>query len=241
MLQWAFFTMGLALTSFLTGGFIGKMSLSFFPQRVYQLFALCGGILVGLIYELIIQTVNEYNETSLGLILGGVIGICLMFFLESLFHNKKMDKGELNLQSSLILTIAIGFHNLPAGMSLGANFLKGNHDLAFSMLGVLFFHILPEGIALVIPFLLAGRSFIKFGGPAFILAFILGLGTFIGLTVDNESLRFNSLLMGIAIGSILYVTFFEIILKAFKKLLFTKFLFNLLLGSTIIVIYLNFI
>lgn len=242
MLQWVpFLSTGLAFASFITGGIVGKISFLLFPQRVYQLFALCGGILVGLIYELVTKTVEQFSETGFGIALGGAIGICLMFILESLFHNKKMNNKELTLQSSIILTIAIGIHNIPSGISLGANFLKGNNDLAFSLLGVLFFHILPEGIALVMLFLLAGKSFLKFSLPALILALILGIGTLIGLLIGNESLKLNSLLLGIAIASICYVAIVEIILKAIKNLRGIQFLTHFILGFIIVSTYLSFI
>jgi len=152
VLQWVpFLSTGLAFASFITGGIVGKISFLLFPQRVYQLFALCGGILVGLIYELVTKT------------------------------------------------------------------------------------------ALVMLFLLAGKSFLKFSLPALILALILGIGTLIGLLIGNESLKLNSLLLGIAIASICYVAIVEIILKAIKNLRGIQFLTHFILGFIIVSTYLSFI
>ena len=113
-------------------------------------------------------------------------------------------------RSGVLMVIAIGLHNVPEGLAIGAGgALSGK--LGFMLALMIGLHNVPEGMAIAAPLVGGGVSRIK----AITLTFIAGattiIGAFIGLCVGRISPLLIALSLGAAAGAMLYAVFGEIV------------------------------
>lgn len=234
-------TAALAFGGLLVGGTVGITARSMVTNQMYSLYAFCGGMLAGLLtFELIPETLSEYEMT--GLFLGGSIGILLMVLLHMHFHHSHHQEGREGeaWRSFLFLSLAIYIHNVPTGVAFGIS--MKNFDTAIPFLFAAVIHHIPEGLALAIPFLFTRFHIIYFLLTITLLSLVLGVGTVLGSVLRSDHIHLNSMLMGLAIGTLGYVTVNEMLLKAQKKM--SVFSFFLLAGGGLVLILLyieNFI
>ena len=101
-----FFIRGLLL-----GGAVGVATRQLIEEKMHRLYALCGGILFGLLsLEIIPETFSGYE--IIGPILGIAIGILVMSLLDNYFHHpmihKKINKhGKLSFFSLSLYSFTI--------------------------------------------------------------------------------------------------------------------------------------
>jgi ZIP family zinc transporter len=91
-------------------------------------------------------------------------------------------------------------------------------------------HAIPEGIALEIPFVLSKISPIAVFITAIFVALPTGLGTIIGYKLGTFFPLLLSLMLGVSVGTILYVAFFEILKPEWQKAGAVHGLIGLLIG-----------
>jgi len=130
---------------------------------------------------------------------------------EELYHQGQMIRNRARmLRSGIIMLTAIGLHNIPEGIAIGAG---GSHDLYLGALIALMItlHNVPEGMAVAAPLLAGGVNRWK----AVLMTTVSGaptmLGGFIGLLIGNVSDLAVAVSLSAAGGAMLYVVFGEII------------------------------
>ena len=130
---------------------------------------------------------------------------------EGLHHEEQMinDKSRL-LRSGILMLTAIGLHNIPEGLAIGAG---GSHDLRLGILlsVMIAVHNIPEGMAISAPLLAGGvkhRNVILLtalsGAPTL-------LGGIIGSLIGGISETAIAVSLSAAGGAMLYIVFAEII------------------------------
>ena len=128
-----------------------------------------------------------------------------------LYHEGPLlSKNNSQIQSGLVMLIAIGLHNIPEGMAIGSS---GSHDiqLGYLLALIIALHNIPEGMAIAAPLLSGGFRKIRVvyltalsGAPTL-------LGGVIGLLIGSISNTAIALSLAGAGGAMLYVVFGEII------------------------------
>jgi ZIP family zinc transporter len=125
---------------------------------------------------------------------------------------------------------------MPSGFALGTAFINHN-DSAIPFLLAIVIHHIPEGLALIIPFLFTKHKYISFLLTTLLLSLILGTGTVFGIMMDGKALHLQGLIMGSAIGSLGYVTIHEMLWKAKKQLSLLPFLSWSISGFLLIIVF----
>ncbi|MDM5188699.1 ZIP family metal transporter [Bacillus sp. DX4.1] len=220
----------------LLGGVVGLATKQLIEEKMYRLYALCGGILLGLLLlEIIPETFSSFEV--IGPILGISLGALLMMLMDNYCHHPVIHKKDQQAwQTFLFLSFAIFIHNMPSGFALGAAFASHNESAIPFLLAIIIHHI-PEGLALMIPFLFTQHKSISFILTILLLSVILGVGTVFGIMMNGKAVHLQGLIMGSAIGSLGYVTIHEMLLKAKKRLSILPFLSWTLFGFLLITIF----
>jgi len=131
--------------------------------------------------------------------------------LEELYHGRQIIKDRAKMiRSGVIMLIAIGLHNIPEGIAIGAG---GSHDLGLgALLAVMItLHNIPEGMAIAAPLLAGGISRGKVVFWTALSGATTLLGGFIGVAIGNISDFAVAISLSAAGGAMLYVVFGEII------------------------------
>lgn len=224
----------------LLGGIVGLATKRIVEEQTFRLYALCGGILLGLLlFEIIPETFSSHE--IIGPILGSTIGILMMRLIDHYCHQFMIHKNDHQTwQTFLILSFAIFIHNLPSGFALGTAFTT-HHESTLSFLLAIIIHHVPEGLALIIAFLFTQHKYIPFILIILFLSIILGLSTAFGMIINSKTIHLPSLIMGSAIGSLGYVTIHEILWKAKQNLSLLSFLSWTVVGCLLIIVVMPFV
>ncbi|REE81034.1 ZIP family zinc transporter [Paenibacillus taihuensis] len=119
------------------------------------------------------------------------------------------------LRAGLLFTFAVALHNFPAGIALGSS-LVNSPQLVKSLSITMITHAIPEGIALILPFVLANMSHMVLLIVA-IVGIPTGLGACLGYVFGMIIPEGQSLLLGITVGTIVYIAIFEMVRPAWKE------------------------
>ncbi|EOV9527252.1 zinc uptake transporter [Bacillus cytotoxicus] len=180
-----------------------------------------------------------------GLLLGGAVGVMTRQFIAEKMHHLYALCGGILLWLLSIEIIPETFSNYKAvspilGIVIGILLMslfdhhyhhsiihtKNQHnESAIPFLLAVIIHHIPEGLALIIPFLFTKHTYISFLLVIFLLSMILGTGTIFGIIMEGKAAHLQGLVMGSAIGSLGYVTIHEMLGKAVKNLSPISFLF----------------
>ena len=163
------------------------------------------GLSAGLVATLLLnRTVDKLTETKDD-------DPAIHHTVEELYHEGSVIHNPTNmLRSGIIMLVAIGLHNMPEGLAIGAG---GSHDLQFGIVLaiVIALHHIPEGMAIAAPLLAGGIQRWKVisltalaGSPAVI-------GGAIGWLLGGISSATLAFALSLAGGAMLYVVFGEII------------------------------
>jgi len=189
-----------------------------------------GGVMISISFvELIPEALELSNILILiiGLFAGAVLVWALHYLMDNIsrsggkskmhdtfaefFHSDDViSKKSKMLRSGLIMLFAIGLHNVPEGLAMGA---AGNYDarLGLTLAIIIGLHNIPEGMAVSAPLMLGGLSKTK----AIVITLIAGattvLGAVIGVILGSISEIAVALSFGAAAGAMLYVVLGEII------------------------------
>ena len=130
---------------------------------------------------------------------------------EELYHASRIIQDRTRmLRSGMLMFIAIGLHNIPEGIAIGAG---GSHDYHLGALLAIMIalHNIPEGMAIAAPLLAGGIS----KGKVVFLTALSGaptlLGGLIGMLIGQISKFAVAVSLSAAGGAMLYVVFGEII------------------------------
>ena len=189
-----------------------------------------GGVMMSIAFvELIPEAIELSNIAVMvaGLFIGAVLVFSLHYLMDYLsrsggksklhetfaeyFHSGDMiSKKSSMLRSGMVMLFAIGLHNVPEGLAMGA---AGNYDakLGLTLAIIIGLHNIPEGMAVSAPLILGGLSKLK----SVIITLIAGattvLGAALGLLIGSISDTAIALSFGAAAGAMLYVVIGEIL------------------------------
>ena len=222
------------------GIFIGGMIAWLFKginQRAHIIYALCTGVILGLIsFEILPEAVESGGWLST--MIGFVLGMMLFKVLHSRLHFKQDKeshaKKKLYIRTGILLMLSFAIHNLPIGITLGAN---EQPELTKALLQTLLFHSIPEGIILFIPLILAGFNIFTVLIISLLVSMPVALGVFIGSFLVHPLL--NTIFMSFAMGMIFIVTVSEILYPALHKSSVFKILCGTFIGFGVIGYYLH--
>jgi len=212
-----------------------------FRKSIAAIYALCGGLIVGLIcFEIAPEAVRLGD--GFVFILGLVTGVILFKLLHSTFHRNLVHSGahqkETFLHTGYLLALGIALHNLPMGIILGTT----SHSLiGTSILHTLVLHNIPEGIILFTPLFMVGLSVARFLSVLVGVSFPVAVGVFIGSVFEVDNPMVLAFFISLTIGTILMITVEEIFTESIKQSSVMFCLLIALMGSTLIGIYFNII
>lgn len=226
----------MVMLSLLAGGLVGAIIHQKFSHRLDALLILSGSILFGLVtFEVVPESVKNYPAG--GLLLGLILAIVAMILADKLFHRSFSNKNKNELfhrfLAFVFLVLAISIHNIPTGLALGSSLFNASFSSG-PLLTAVFLHHIPEGLSLMISTLIAGYHTKVYFLATVFLAGLLGLSIFFGSFLAGESLRINALLMGSAIGTLSYVSAYEMLWKTRKTVSGYEFVAISLIGVSII-------
>ena len=130
---------------------------------------------------------------------------------EELYHESQIIHNRSGmLRSGMLMLMAIGLHNIPEGMAIGA---AGSHDLRLGLLLALMIavHNIPEGMAIASPLLAGGIKWWKVVSLTAMSGALTLLGGIIGKLIGNISDFAVAILLSASGGAMLYVVFGEMI------------------------------
>ena len=224
---------GLIFGGSILGGGLVRILHPIIKEKYFYLNIFCGGMLAGLIaFDLIPETMNEYQH--IGLIAGASAGILLMLAADNFLHafnHSAIKRPEV----FLMLFIALVIHSIPSGMALGLNY----DETKDSLIRAVVVHHVPEGIVVMASVIYSKLNISFFWIVCGLISITVGINVYLGLTLNLHSLKGSTIFMGAAIGTLSYVTFYEILWKGYKKHPSWMMLGTLLIGIFAIKIFLT--
>ena len=190
-----------------------------------------GGVMISIVFlELIPESIKYSNITIsiIGLVMGAVLVWALNNLMDRVsnygeshsrlhknyadfFHSSDViSRKKSMMRSGMIMLVAIGLHNIPEGLALGA---AGYHDisLGITLTIIIGLHNIPEGMAVAAPLIAGGLSRIK----SVLLTLLIGtttvIGAILGVLVGGISDTAVAMSFSIAGGAMLYVVLGEIL------------------------------
>jgi len=129
---------------------------------------------------------------------------------EELYHQGNVIRRSKLLRSGIIMLTAIGLHNIPEGIAIGAG---GSHDFSLGLIiaVMIALHNIPEGMAIAAPLLAGGVSRWKVVLWTTVAGTTTVIGALVGVLIGNISDAAVALSLSAAGGAMLYVVFGEII------------------------------
>jgi len=189
-----------------------------------------GGVMISIAFAELIPEAIELASISImviGLFAGALLVSALHYLMDFIsrsggkskmhdtfaefFHSGDViSKKSKMLRSGMIMLFAIGLHNVPEGLAMGA---AGNYDarLGVTLAVIIGLHNIPEGMAVSAPLILGGLTKFK----AVIITLVAGattvLGAVAGVILGSISDIAVALSFGAAAGAMLYVVLGEIL------------------------------
>ncbi|WP_198029804.1 ZIP family metal transporter [Bacillus sp. J33] len=217
----------------LAGGAAVTVICKGFKKNVLYLNVFCGGILAGILgFDLVPELMSSYHP--IGIMAGMSFGVFFMMLMDRILHYSKYPSNHQS-DSAALLFLALLLHSIPSGLALGLNFQVEHFQVNALLMAVLFHHI-PEGMVMMTAVLYAKKKMRTFWLFSFLLALAVGGNTFLGMIIDLDTLKLQTMFMGAAVGTLSYVTFFEIIWKELKN----HFAINMLTVALAGIIFIKF-
>ncbi|MCL2637986.1 MAG: ZIP family metal transporter [Oscillospiraceae bacterium] len=231
-MQVLWFSVGAGILSMGLGGLISALLFKRSSEKIIcWLLSFAAGIMTSVVcFGLMPEAVELAGMT--GAVLGLILGVLVIMLLNSVVDKITDVKGDklsihntpeelyhqtsvlMNpkkmLRSGIIMLVAIGLHNIPEGIAIGAG---GSHNFQLGVMIAIMIalHNIPEGMAIAAPLLAGGIGRAK----VILLTLICGLttvfGALFGVLIGNISDFAVSLSLSAAGGAMLYVVFGEII------------------------------
>ncbi|MBV7504207.1 ZIP family metal transporter [Bacillus sp. sid0103] len=147
------------------------------------------------------------------------------------FLHKKSQLHQGDQETLYLLFIALIIHSIPTGVTFGISLQQGQL-INYGLLAAFILHHIPEGMILMslIPITkMKNKLFTIFCS---ILSIAIGMNIFMGLNMRLDSIKWNTVMMGMTIGTMGYVTLYELLWKKSKNLPKGKVALIVLLGMS---------
>lgn len=194
--------------------------------------AVAAGMIFSLLaFELLPESVEAggITVTFLGIAAGLILILQIERFSHSVIIITDNPQRSLFIRSGILFALGIAIHNFPVGFAMGAG-LVNQPQAVFDLATTMIFHNFPEGLAMSLPLIFAGLNRVFIPVAASIVALPAGLGSLIGSILGIINPFILAFIFGIAIGTILFVTWHEILGHARKKVTWTSLLPSLGVG-----------
>ncbi|OKL37938.1 ZIP family metal transporter [Domibacillus mangrovi] len=173
-----------------------------------HLYLLCGLVLTALlVLELIPHALKEYGFISVAF--GASLGVLICMGL----HDVMEGKSSPTYRPAFFLIASIAVHNIPTGLAIGST--VDHPILSTSFIAAMMIHQIPEGLAIMASLLLSDRK--RLSILVFFLFSVLLSGIFFFFSILGHSLalpiKLNGLILGIAIGFLLFTAVWEFLFK----------------------------
>jgi ZIP family zinc transporter len=201
---------------------------------ICYLLMFAGGVMTSIVcFGLVPESINLTNAviSFVGLIIGVIVILLLNRLVDRVTYSKNGDldlhqtPAELYhenqvistvhdptrmLRSGVLMLIAIGLHNIPEGLAIGA---AGSFDarLGIVLTVMIALHSIPEGMAVAAPLVSGGINRWKVVWITALCGAPMLLGGIMGVYLGGISDLALSLSLSLAGGAMLYVVFGEII------------------------------
>jgi len=216
---------GMGLGGLITA-FVGSKT-----ERMTSIFlSFAGGVMVSIVFlELVPESIELSNigVGIVGLLIGALLVLLLNYLMDRLsnaqngsklhesfaefFHSSEMiTKKSSMLRSGIIMLFAIGLHNVPEGLAMGA---AGHYDarLGITLAIIIGLHNIPEGMAVSAPLIVGGLSKFKSVAITFLAGATTVIGAIVGFLIGSISDIAVAMSFSIAGGAMLYVVIGEIL------------------------------
>ena len=133
---------------------------------------------------------------------------------EELYHESQIISTHntrlMMLRSGILMVVAIGLHNIPEGLAIGAG---GSHNIRLGIIlaGMITLHNIPEGMAISTPLVAGGIGRWKVLALTALSGAPTLLGGVIGVLIGGVSDFSIAISLSVAGGAMLYVVFCEMI------------------------------
>jgi len=200
-------------------------------RMIGVLLSFAGGVMISIVFLELMPEAIEYSNiaVAIGGLVAGVLLVWLLNYVMDRFSggNKTIEKlhgnyaeffhsGDLvarkksMFRSGLVMLFAIGLHNIPEGLAVGA---AGGHDigLGITLAIIIGLHNIPEGMAVSAPLIAGGVSRVKVVALTFLVGTTTAIGAAAGVLVGGISDVALAASFAIAGGAMLYVVLGEIL------------------------------
>ena len=225
----------ISLLAGVVGMGLGGLFTALFGSRTDRMtgifLSFAGGVMISIVFLELVPEAIEYSNiaiTIIGLVAGAALVWVLNSVMDSLsisnhnssklhdnyadfFHSSDIiTRRKSMLRSGMIMLFAIGLHNIPEGLALGA---AGYHDLSLgiTLAIIIGLHNIPEGMAVSAPLIAGGLSKTKAVGLTLLIGTTTVVGTIIGTIVGGISDTAVAISFSLAGGAMLYVVLGEIL------------------------------
>ncbi|MEJ9282420.1 ZIP family metal transporter, partial [Ureibacillus thermosphaericus] len=157
-----------------------------FQNKINSIYALCAGLILGLICIEIFPEAIELGGWSISIV-WLIMGMISFEFLHNILNYNhsigRKSKEPMYLHTGLLLMFSIFVHNFPMGIILGTS---QDNEFTISMLQTLLFHSIPEGIILFTPLMLSGINNLILLLFSLVVSIPVALGVIIGGFIGFE-------------------------------------------------------
>ena len=214
------------------GTVLGSLLVYFIKGKInkkYQnyIIALSSGIMfASAIWSLFIPAL-EQSSTLLIPILGFIIGIIILLFINSMVSDKPINKNK-------IMTLSIILHNIPEGMAVGVAFAgitQGymSYQSALMLAIGIAIQNIPEGSIISIPL----YSYNNNKNKSFLIGCLSGIvepiGAFIAYLITSKIILLLPIILSFASGAMIYVVIEDLLPNCNNKILPFSFGFLLMI------------
>lgn len=195
-----------------TGSFLSLLITSWFNVKIDYILSLCAGVLCGVLFlELIPHSFSDYSSVSV--VIGILIGLSIMFFIDKLIHKHHPQNVIVDKTSSFyFLILAITLHNVPAGIALGNHAEHNEH-----LFQLVVFHHIPEGITLMMIYIASSLKILHLFASFVFLSVSLTSFALLGSILPFSDGQYLGMILGVAISTMGYITIFELFFPSLKK------------------------
>ncbi len=116
-------------------------------------------------------------------------------------------------RASLLIALGVALHNLPEGLAVGSGYASGT-SFGFAVTALIFFQNVPEGAAVAVPSIIAGRSRLDTLWFTVLAGLPQAVGALVGAAVSSVSPAVLGVSLAFAGGSMLFIVGDELLPEA---------------------------